>query len=512
MSFLKRLLFLSVAFLVVWIEAPGKAYIGRGAIPLKVGNLQAWYDLSDLSSLRNNAGAVPSNGDGIKLISDKSGNSSVNVLALNGVAGNNATVSSSSALNASTQLELVTKVMLTSLAVQQTFIGKTDNGIQNRYSFTVLDTGVLRLAISTTGTVGSFVLVSSSATLGSVGIVALQPFWVKVTWRASDGRTQFFYAANSTVEPSSWSQLGTDVTLSAASIFAGTSDLRIGGYTQSSEVPTGLIYRAIMWSIIGGANQLDANFATAAKLASTFTESSANAATVTINSSGDLGARICGARDLYQGTVANQPILTVSASGNFLTFDGVNDYMKAAAFALVQPETVYFVGSLVATSGTAPTFFDAGDSSTETSLGVASNTTNKSAYAGTALIGGTSPPATKQINTVVFNNLSGVSRTNRLEATTGTIGSNNSNGFTLGARSSISRWSNITTSEILIYSAAHDTTTQNAVINYLARKWVIPGGYAALAAPLPDAPIPQIEPDNMLAGPWRREEQLQEAA
>jgi len=56
--------------------------------PRDLPGLALWLDSKDVSSLRNDAGAQPVTTDGIKLASDKSGNSSVNVLCLNGVEGN----------------------------------------------------------------------------------------------------------------------------------------------------------------------------------------------------------------------------------------------------------------------------------------------------------------------------------------------------------------------------------------------------------------------------------------
>jgi hypothetical protein len=122
---------------------------------------------------------------------------------------------------------------------------------------------------------------------------------------------KFWY---STDRGATWMQLGATVTTAGTtSIFDSTTAVEIGTYNSGlgGQATERVIYSAMVCNNALADNTgkvLDVNFATAAKLATSFTESSSNAATVTINSTAiALPARIQGARDLYMGTAASQP-------------------------------------------------------------------------------------------------------------------------------------------------------------------------------------------------------------
>lgn len=107
-------------------------------------------------------------------------------------------------------------------------------------------------------------------------------YWLKMTWRNSDGRIQFFYAADQTTEPSSWTQIGTNVTGTTSAMNpTPTNDLEIGGNVALPRFWNGNIYRTIVRKTIGGAADFDADFTAKAWGADTLTES-ANAAVVTL--------------------------------------------------------------------------------------------------------------------------------------------------------------------------------------------------------------------------------------
>ena len=74
--------------------------------PRDLPGLALWLDSKDGSSLRNDAGAQPVTTDGIKLASDKSGNSSTNVLCLNGVAGNYVSAPDSAAVSITVDIDI----------------------------------------------------------------------------------------------------------------------------------------------------------------------------------------------------------------------------------------------------------------------------------------------------------------------------------------------------------------------------------------------------------------------
>lgn len=138
-------------------------------------------------------------------------------------------------------------------------------------------------------------IVSSSGTAGTAGISTdAVPFsdgsagWLRATWRASDGRIQFFTSTDSTNDPSvpTWTQLGTDRTAAVGSIFDSPAVITIGtADTAATPNLTANIYRVQARNNIlddGTGIQLDVDFTSKTFGADTFTESSSNAATVTI--------------------------------------------------------------------------------------------------------------------------------------------------------------------------------------------------------------------------------------
>jgi hypothetical protein len=616
--------------------------------PQQLPNLAALYDISDIGSLRNNAGAVPSTGEGIKLVSDKSGNSSVNCLVLNGVVGNYASAPDSVPLSITGDIDLRCDVALNDW---------TPAGVQALVSKDTTSNRCYSLFVSTDGTVRFIYTSDGSTTAGrtaistvATGITDFSRSWIRATYASASGNVNFYTSTDGV----SWTQLGAQVAITSGAIFNGTNVLEIGSsFVGTASVVSGLIYRAQIYNGIAGTLAFDANFATASKLATSFPESSSNAATVTINTSGATGARISGARDLYQGTAANQPVYlpwsgtnygylngtagtsftatvnatsgeidiqffalcrnfasnpymlsttaaegsirilssgnvrwtrtstkdatipppgltttgtwvrmvyntatgainhyygsdgtnwtangsgvvgtgaltsgtwtlgllaasyfngniqrfrvyddgvlvadynpglytsgatftggaaetwTINGGANIVTktslyFDGSNDYLKAAAFSLSQPETVYFVGSQV-TWTNADGILD-GNTLLGMSLRQAALTPEITASAGNGIGPVSLATGTNGIVSAVFNGASSSVRINRAAAATGNASTNNAGGFTLGARGDATNPANITAQEVVVYSEAHNTATQNLVIQYEATKFGI---------------------------------------
>lgn len=105
-------------------------------------------------------------------------------------------------------------------------------------------------------------------------------FWVKVEANPSTGQVRFYTASDSVTEPSTWTQLGTTRTATwTGGTFITNTELMTVANAYS-----GATYRTILRNGIGGTVVFDANFATMVNGSqTTFTESSSNAATVTIN-------------------------------------------------------------------------------------------------------------------------------------------------------------------------------------------------------------------------------------
>ena len=294
---------------------------GGGNSPYSLPNLAARYDMSNAANYNI--------GTGIELLSDLSGNSAVNVLALNGVSGNYASTPNAPPLQITGDIDVRVFLSLsTYMPAQNSVFFEKWGTPNNAYSWYLGTNGKITFNVSPDGT-------TTNAATSSIAVPfsAYQTGWLRATRVSSSGNTNFYTSTDGTT----WNQLGIQISTTAGGIFAGTSVLGVGSGSSGSFVIIGNLYRAQIYNGIAGTLVFDANFATAAKLAATFTESSTNAATVTVNTTGDLGARICGARDLVNLTGANQP--TVSGGGAL--FNGTSQYMQAAGFALAQPITLY---------------------------------------------------------------------------------------------------------------------------------------------------------------------------
>lgn len=174
-----------------------------------------------------------------------------------------------------------------------TIIAKWGGAGQRSYRLLQLTTGVLRLGITADGT--NIVEADSSIV---AGFTNEQPLWVLASWRDSDNRVQFFTASGtiprSALLASDFTQLGTDRTLALAGIFDSTAVLEMGtGVTGTNSPLAGKLYNGLVYngvfstSAFGGSLVFDADFTavtkTSGRTPTSFTESSSNAATVTIN-------------------------------------------------------------------------------------------------------------------------------------------------------------------------------------------------------------------------------------
>lgn len=144
------------------------------------------------------------------------------------------------------------------------------------YQFSLNTTGSLILSLSTNGT--SFVNTASSTTLAAaIGIVDGTDKWVRVTRRQSDGRIQFFYSNDG----SSWTQLGTNQTGTTSALFAGTSQVSLGGTVLALNLFSGRLYRAIIKNGIDGTIVADLDTSNWVPLTTTMNDSAGKAWTYT---------------------------------------------------------------------------------------------------------------------------------------------------------------------------------------------------------------------------------------
>ena len=180
------------------------------------------------------------------------------------------------------------------------------------------------------------------------GFTAGTAYWIKVTLDVDTGSntnlTTFSYAFDQTTEPSSWTTLSSTTTTSpvttTTSIHSGSAALEVGSITSGVNSLAGKVYRAIVRNGIGGTTVFDADFTTgiASGAQTTFTESSANAATVTINRATSGRKSVAVTRPiLLFGTddyleVADNNLLDFGASDSFTALVVVRQWNTPTSF------------------------------------------------------------------------------------------------------------------------------------------------------------------------------------
>jgi len=169
---------------------------------------------------------------------------------------------------------------------------------------------------------------------------------------------------------------------------------------------------------------------------------------------------------LKQAPDTNRPSEEVDGS---ILFDGVDNFLKADAFTLAQPETIYLLGKQVTWTSN-DTIFD-GNATNTGRLYQTGVTPQILCYAGAS--GATITSFTLDayaVLTTIFdhdNSLNELQLNNDAPATDTAFGTADMGGFTLGVNGGGAGHSNIQVKEIIIYSAAHDAATRAKVIAYL---------------------------------------------
>jgi hypothetical protein len=258
-----------------------------------------------------------------------------NYMYLPGVASNYASAPDAAALDITGDIDLRCKVALDDWtpAANTTLIAKyTTTGNQRSYRMYIGTSGQIVLQVSTDGTTP--ITLTNNAT---TGVSDGSTKWVRATRVASTGLCQFFTSDNGTT----WTQLSTDVSGTSGNLFSGTAIMEVGSQTVGASEPArGKFFRAQVLNGIGGTVAFDANFEgsiTSLNQAS-FTESSTNAATVTINRSGSTfrSAGVIDAGYLYPGatnTFANSTIdyLNFGATDSFTVMAFTRNWSSSAA-------------------------------------------------------------------------------------------------------------------------------------------------------------------------------------
>lgn len=207
-------------------------------------------------------------------------------LRLPGTAANYVNVPDNAVLDITSDIDLRVKCAMTDWtpSAESTLLSKWTNlSAGSAYMLDVGTTGLLRLYLWETAA-GSSVNVSSSAATGITNGVAR---WVRATWRASDGRVQFFTSTDydADADTGTWDQLGTDRSLAIASLRTNSTAVQVGAFSGSTFNAAGKFYRALIYDGIDDTKVLDLDF-TKGPIGATTIVDSANGLIGTINRSG----------------------------------------------------------------------------------------------------------------------------------------------------------------------------------------------------------------------------------
>lgn len=170
---------------------------------------------------------------------------------------------------------------------------------------------------------------------------------------------------------------------------------------------------------------------------------------------------------LQAGADAAKPLW----SANGVLFDGTSDFMKCAAFTLVQPELIYMVFKQV--TWTSADYIWDGNANLSGTLIQRTATPNFALYAG----GYAADNANLALNTfgiirALYSGAASKIIINETAPTTGTVTAGTSmGGFTLGSRSDGSSYSNIEVKEIIIRKIADTAPNEALIYEYLKKKF-----------------------------------------
>jgi len=363
---------------------------------------------------------------------------------LNGVSGNYFSTPSAAALQLGATFCLVWEGTLDDWTpgTANTLTGKystTDN--KRQYNLTITTAGAVAVNVSSDGGGANLTTLVSSATLGLTDRTKKA---IRVDYVGA-GATARFYTGGARGGP--WTELGTEQSGTARTPFSSDTPLLVGGATAGTVQPhSGNTYYAAAIEGTFAAGTVVADF-NPSLYTSNATFTAATGEVWTVNG----GATI------------------VTRSG--LYFDGSNDYLKSAAFALIQPESICFIGEQVSwTSG--DIIIDGNTVANRAQIEQRTTTPRIDQYSGSYGASLTTW-ALKTIAALfsVHNGASSYLRLSRSTATTGNAGTENMNGITLGASAGSTLHANVFVSELAILSVAHTTAQQDSIALYAGAKW-----------------------------------------
>jgi hypothetical protein len=343
---------------------------------------------------------------------------------LSGVSGNYLGTPNAAANQITGDIDLRVYVSLpswTPAVGAQGFISKSLNDGNAAYDFGITTSG--NIVFRYTGT-GAFAGLKTATSSASTGFAAGAASWVRVTYASATGKVNF----STSQDGVTYIALGTEQTITAGAIFAGTDPIRVG--SAAITAITGKVYRAQIYNGINGTLAVDFN-------ASDWPETTTNGATAVSSTTGELW------------TLSNTGGLLAQIVGSpQLLFDGAAMYMQMTT-TLVQPETVIAVIKPITWTST-DRLWDGATTDTMRATQIVSSP-NVIMVAGGAGIQLNIPLNAYAISSTLYNSSSSYSQLNAGAPVTGDVGTNNAGGFTLGARGDgLAGWGNEQVKEVII--------------------------------------------------------------
>ena len=159
----------------------------------------------------------------------------------------------SASLDITGDVEIVVRIAPTdySNGGEQRILSKRDGASRGNYEIHLTATGAVTFSCNDGAKEGT----SSSVLPYGNGVAS----WLKVEKFTSTGTIRFYHAADQTAEPTSWTQLGTDVASGAGALVGTADSLWIGSLGSLTAVYQGRIHRAIVRNGVGGTTVADFN-------------------------------------------------------------------------------------------------------------------------------------------------------------------------------------------------------------------------------------------------------------
>jgi len=438
-----------------WLGSPGgEVNQSLRQIVLQDGNTVGWFAPGvGVTGTLNVSTWADQSGLGHDLVQATGANQPIyllhtgtNYLWISGVAGNSASTPDTTSLSIAGDIDLRWYGALDDYTPGGivALVSKWGAGGQRSYALQLDTTGKVIFVYTVTGIYDAAKDVLSSAACGVTDATAT---WLRATYASATGKVNFYKSTAGTT----WTAIGTEQTITSGAIFDSTAAVYVGALQPDSGTErnaAGKHYRAQIYDGIAGTLVFDANFQSVAEGSTTFTESSSNAATVTINSTGATPAQIVGSPSLLA--------------------DGTAHKLATANFTLDQPCEYFLVAK--------PITWTAGDYLCSGTAGVAgitqvTGTPKIGLNAGSGVADNTNAVlGSYAIIYAAFNGASSELQVNLTTATTGNAGAGNPGGLSLFSDNGGINYGNWQVKEMIARSVVSNTATRLAIQTALARK------------------------------------------